>query len=99
MEEVEVDPVGIEPPQACPACPGQLVPRCILRIGLADQENAVPDSARILSQAIGVLEQLHATGRRGGVISHIEDVKERIAVKIAVTPASNGSSAFEVQSE
>lgn len=56
------------------------------------------DSAT-LGQAIGVLEQLHATGRRVGVISHIEDVKERIAVKIAVTPAANGSSAIEVQSE
>ena len=56
------------------------------------------DSAS-LGQAIGVLEQLHATGRRVGVISHIDDVKERIAVKIAVTPASSGSSAIEVQSE
>ena len=54
------------------------------------------DSAS-LGQAIGVLEQLHATGRRVGVISHIEDVKERIAVKITVSPASNGSSAVEVQ--
>lgn len=54
------------------------------------------DSAS-LGQAIGVLEQLHATGRRVGVISHIEDVKERIAVKIAVSPASNGSSLIEVQ--
>lgn len=54
------------------------------------------DSAS-LGQAIGVLEQLHATGRRVGVISHIEDVKERIAVKIAVSPASNGSSSIEVQ--
>lgn len=54
------------------------------------------DSAS-LGQAIGVLEQLHATGRRVGIISHIEDVKERIAVKIAVAPASKGSSAIEVQ--
>ena len=54
------------------------------------------DSAS-LGQAIGVLEQLHATGRRVGVISHIEDVKERISVKIAVSPASNGSSLIEVQ--
>jgi exonuclease SbcC len=54
------------------------------------------DSAS-LGQAIGVLEQLHATGRRVGVISHIEDVKERIAVKIAVSPASNGRSSIEVQ--
>ncbi len=54
------------------------------------------DSAS-LGQAIGVLEQLHATGRRVGVISHIEEVKERIAVKIAVVPASKGSSIVEVQ--
>ena len=54
------------------------------------------DSAS-LGQAIGVLEQLHATGRRVGVISHIEDVKERIAVKIVVTPSSNGNSTIEVQ--
>lgn len=53
------------------------------------------DSAS-LGQAIGVLEQLHATGRRVGVISHIEEVKERIAVKIAVSPASNGKSSIEV---
>lgn len=53
------------------------------------------DSAS-LGQAIGMLEQLHATGRRVGVISHIEEVKERIAVKIAVTPATKGSSSIEV---
>lgn len=63
---------------------------------LIDEGFGTLDSAS-LGQAIGVLEQLHATGRRVGVISHIEDVKERIAVKIAVTPASNGSSAIEVQ--
>lgn len=53
------------------------------------------DSAS-LGQAISMLEQLHATGRRVGVISHIDDVKERIAVKIKVTPESNGKSAIEV---
>ena len=53
------------------------------------------DSAS-LGQAIGVLEQLHATGRRVGVISHIEEVKERIPVKIAVTPAARGRSIVEV---
>lgn len=53
------------------------------------------DSAS-LGQAIGVLEHLHATGRRVGVISHIDDVKERIAVKIAVSPTSNGTSSIEV---
>ena len=53
------------------------------------------DSAS-LGQAIGVLEHLHATGRRVGVISHIDDVKERIAVKIAVSPTSNGTSSIDV---
>lgn len=53
------------------------------------------DSAS-LGQAIGVLEQLHATGRRVGVISHIEEVKERIPVTIAVTPAARGRSIVEV---
>jgi exonuclease SbcC len=53
------------------------------------------DSAS-LGQAIGVLEQLHATGRRVGVISHIEDVKDRIGVKIAVSPESNGRSVIEI---
>ncbi len=54
------------------------------------------DSAS-LGQAIAVLEQLHATGRRVGVISHIEEVKERIAIKIEVAPATNGRSIIEVQ--
>lgn len=46
---------------------------------------------------IGVVEQHHATGRRVGMITHIKDLKERIAVKIAVAPASNGSSSIQVQ--
>jgi len=45
-----------------------------------------------LGQAIAVLEHLHATGRRVGVISHVEEVKERIPVKIEVTPVSRGTS-------
>lgn len=49
-----------------------------------------------LGAAIAMLEQLHATGRRVGVISHIEEVKERIPVKIAVTPVARGRSSVEV---
>lgn len=53
------------------------------------------DSAS-LATAVAVLEQLHATGRRVGVISHVEELKERIAVKIEVTPVSQGSSMIQV---
>ncbi|SFS09992.1 AAA family ATPase [Sphingomonas jatrophae] len=49
-----------------------------------------------LGQAIAVLEQLHAGGRRVGVISHVEEVKERIPVKIEVTPLSRGTSTLSV---
>ncbi|WP_017182141.1 AAA family ATPase [Sphingobium xenophagum] len=56
------------------------------------------DSAS-LGAAIAMLEQLHATGRRVGVISHIEEVKERIPVKIAVTPVARGRSVVEVLAE
>ena len=59
-----------------------------------DERFGALDSAS-LGQAIGVLEQLHATGRRVGVISHIEEVKERIPVTIAVTPAARGRSIVE----
>jgi exonuclease SbcC len=43
------------------------------------------------------LEQLHSSRRRVGVISHIKDVKERIAVKIVISLASNGSSIIGVK--
>ena len=56
------------------------------------------DSAS-LGDAIAMLEQLHATGRRVGVISHIEEVKERIPVKVAVTPTTRGKSRIEVLSD
>ena len=53
------------------------------------------DSAS-LADAVAMLEQLHATGRRVGIISHIEEVKERIPVKVAVTPVARGQSRLEV---
>lgn len=53
------------------------------------------DSAS-LGQAISVLEQLHASGRRVGVISHVEEVKERIPVQVRVTPVARGRSEVNV---
>ncbi|MFC3174992.1 AAA family ATPase [Novosphingobium bradum] len=49
-----------------------------------------------LGQAVALLEHLHATGRRVGVISHVEELKERIPVKIEVTPTGKGTSRVEV---
>lgn len=49
-----------------------------------------------LGQALALLEHLHATGRRVGVISHVEELKERIAVKIEVKPTGRGTSRIEV---
>jgi exonuclease SbcC len=49
-----------------------------------------------LGSALAMLEQLHATGRRVGVISHIEEVKDRVPVKIQVTPVARGRSVVEV---
>lgn len=56
------------------------------------------DSAS-LGQAISMLEGLHAAGRRVGIISHIEEVKERIPVKIVVTPVARGRSEVTVESD
>lgn len=49
-----------------------------------------------LGQAVALLEHLHATGRRVGVISHVEELKERIPVQIAVTPTGRGTSRIAV---
>lgn len=49
-----------------------------------------------LGQAIALLEHLHATGRRVGVISHVEELKERIPVKIEVSPTGRGTSRIAV---
>jgi exonuclease SbcC len=52
-----------------------------------------PDS---LGQALALLEHLHAGGRRVGVISHVEELKERIAAKVEVTPTGRGTSELRV---
>ena len=49
-----------------------------------------------LAMAVSVLEQLQATGRRVGVISHVDELKERIAVKVEVTPVGRGRSTVRV---
>lgn len=49
-----------------------------------------------LSMAVSALERLQATGRRVGVISHVEELKERIAVKVQVAPQGGGRSRVEV---
>jgi DNA repair protein SbcC/Rad50 len=48
------------------------------------------------AMAVSVLEQLQATGRRVPVISHLEELKERIAVKVQVVPVGGGRSILEV---
>ncbi len=49
-----------------------------------------------LGQALALLEHLHASGRRVGVISHVEELKERVPVKIDVIPSGRGISRVEV---
>lgn len=49
-----------------------------------------------LAMAVSMLEQLQATGRRVGVISHVDELKERIAVKVEVTPVGRGRSTVQV---
>jgi DNA repair protein SbcC/Rad50 len=49
-----------------------------------------------LAMAVSVLEQLQATGRRVGVISHVDELKERIAVKVEVTQVGCGRSIVQV---
>ncbi|MBX2853944.1 MAG: AAA family ATPase [Rhodobacteraceae bacterium] len=53
-----------------------------------------PDS---LSMAVSALEALQASGRRIGVISHVSELKERIAVKIAVEPQGGGRSRLRIE--
>jgi exonuclease SbcC len=49
-----------------------------------------------LAMAVSVLEQLQATGRWVGVISHADELQERIAVKVEVIPVGSGRSIIQV---
>ena len=51
------------------------------------------DTLRI---AMDALEQLHTQGRKIGVISHVAEMTERIAVQIRVIKTSNGKSEVEI---
>lgn len=50
-----------------------------------------------LETVISTLETLHAQGKMIGIISHVENLKERIPAQIQVTKKSNGVSEVEVQ--
>ena len=47
------------------------------------------DTLRITLDA---LEQLQAQGRKVGIISHVEELKERISAQINIIKKSNGNS-------
>jgi len=50
-----------------------------------------------LSVAMDALERLHNQGRKVGVISHVQEMTERIPVQIKVSKLSNGKSRIEVR--
>ncbi|NDV60756.1 AAA family ATPase [Bacteroides sp. 519] len=49
-----------------------------------------------LNVAMDALDNLQTQGRKIGVISHVEEMKERVNVQIQVTKASNGRSSVRV---
>lgn len=50
-----------------------------------------------LGVAMDALDALQAQGRKVGVISHVQEMTERIAARIVVRPAGGGASAVSVQ--
>ena len=50
-----------------------------------------------LDLAISTLENLQATGKKIGLISHVQTLKERIGVQIQVFKKGNGFSHVEVR--
>jgi len=50
-----------------------------------------------LGVAMDALDALQSLGRKVGVISHVQEMTERIATKVMVRPAGGGSSAITVQ--
>lgn len=50
-----------------------------------------------LSIAMDALERLQTQGRKIGVISHVPEMTERIAVRISLTKTSNGKSEIEIR--
>ncbi len=52
-----------------------------------------------LDVALGILENLHDTGRQVGLISHVEGLAERVAARIEVVPLGGGKSRVDVPSD
>lgn len=52
--------------------------------------------ATTLSIAMDALEQLHNQGRKVGVISHVQEMTERIPTQIHIYKLSNGKSKLEI---
>jgi len=50
-----------------------------------------------LGVAMDALDALQSLGRKVGVISHVQEMTERISTKVLVRPAGGGSSAISVQ--
>ncbi|HEY0489091.1 MAG TPA: AAA family ATPase [Telluria sp.] len=50
-----------------------------------------------LRVAMDALDGLHSTGRKVGVISHVQEMTERISTKILVQPSGGGTSSVTVQ--
>ncbi|MFC0266440.1 AAA family ATPase [Kushneria aurantia] len=49
-----------------------------------------------LAQAMDALDALQSQGRRVGVISHVQEMQERIATRIDISPCGNGQSEIRV---
>jgi len=49
-----------------------------------------------LELALNALNQLQSSGKMVGVISHVEALKERIALQIKVEPKGDGTSELEL---
>ena len=54
-------------------------------------------SAEYLDTVMEVLENLHRQGRRVGIISHVETLRERIPVQIQVNRVNRTRSKVEVK--
>jgi exonuclease SbcC len=48
--------------------------------------------ADTLDEVLTVIEMMHQEGRTIGLVSHVEEMKERITTRVVVTPGPNGSS-------
>ena len=50
-----------------------------------------------LAMAVSALESLQSTGRKVGVISHVDELKERISIQVQVVPQGGGRSEIVVR--